>query len=537
MAQDTVYLQGDVDAIKSYVFEASSLPQIRGGSQRLVECEKRVQGYVEEHGGETIYCSGGGFLFEVPADKAEEIKRRIERIYLNHTLVATVTVVYEEAPAAPPPAPNIADGWASRLVKAHQESQRAGEFARRVAFLAARLREAKQQKQAAPFIEAFPFGKRCDICGKRVAEEEVLYPEEIKRVCVVCHQRHETGRKERKVWFDRFAKALNLQVQREAPQDLDELIKSARRPYLAFFYADGNNIGGLLQQVKNKQEFEALSYGLRKGTKRALFEALWEVCRPALEREQVWPFEILNIGGDDVTLLIQAGYAWDVAIAFLERFERYVREEVEGCIGYWPDAWPEKITASVGIAVADVKHPVRYLEALATDLLKKAKAKVKAHRTSAINFLWLPNAIAVTKSEAITEQYKLDDFHLTVRPFTLQQAQKMQTVVDVLASWPRSLRHRWGEALEKGRWAALSQTLYDLARRRSGEHREKVEKFIDALEDLAATFRAEREDETPIYLWWPTEENGRRIWKTPLLDALELAELRAMRPDIQEEGD
>ncbi len=64
-----------------------------------------------------------------------------------------------------------------------------------------------------------------------------------------------------------------------------------------------------------------------------------------------------------------------------------------------------------------------------------------------------------------------------------------------------------------------------------------MERFIDVLEELATTFQAEREDEIPIYLWWPTEENGRRIWKTPLLDALELAELRAMRSDIQEEGD
>ncbi len=541
MAQDTIYLQGDVDAIKSYVFEASSLPQIRGGSQRLIKCEQEVEKQVQQRGGRTVYCGGGSFLFEVPVAEAENLKREIERIYLEFTQVATVTVVHEDVLNAPPPAPNITDGWAGRLVKAHQEAQRAGEFARRTAFLTARLREAKQQKQTAPFIEAFPFGKRCDICGKRVAQEEVTYTEggitETKLLCRVCYQRHETGRKSRDWGFQESAREQGWRVNAKPADDLNILVESARRPYLAFLYADGNNIGGLLQRVRNKQEFEALSDGLREGTKRALFEALWEVCRPALEREQVWPFEILNIGGDDITLLIQAGYAWEVAIAFLERFESHVWGEVESRLGYWPDAWPEKITASVGIAIADVKHPVWYLEALATDLLKKAKAKARQAKASAINFLWLPNAIAVTKAEAVTEPYKVDDFHLIARPFTLQQAQKMQTVVNVLASWPRSLRHRWGEALEKGRWAALSQILYDLARRRSGEHREKVEKFIDALEDLAATFRAEQEDEAPIYLWWPTEENGRRIWKTPLLDALELAELRAMRPDIQEEGD
>ncbi len=533
-----IFLIGDVDAIKSYVFEASSLPQIRGGSQHLVDCEKQVCEYVEEQGGKTIYCSGGGFLFEVPADKAEEIKRGIECIYLRDTQVATVTVVYENGSETPSVTSDIADGWAGRLVKAHQEAQSAGEFACRIAFLAARLREAKQQKQSVPFIEAFPFGKRCDICGKRVAEEKILYTEagisETKRVCYVCFKRYKTSQAHRHRGFDKFLETKRNSLLSTPPKDLDELAKSARRRYVAFFYADGNNIGGLLQKVKDEKEYAALSRALTKGTEQAIYEALWEVCQKPLEQEQVWPFEILNIGGDDVTLLIQAGYVWDVAIAFLERFERYVQKEAENRLGYWPDVWPKKITASVGIAVAAAKHPVWYLEALVTDLLKKAKAKARQAEASVINFLWLPNAIAVTKAESITEQYKFGDFHLIARPFTLAQAKKMQEVVNILAPWPRSLRHRWGESLEKGRWAALSQILYDLARRRSGEHREKVERLIDALEDLATAFQAEREDEIPVRFWWKSKENGQLIWKTPLLDALELAELRAMRPDIQE---
>jgi len=533
-------LQGDVDAIKSYVFESSSLPQIRGGSQRLIKCEQEVEKLITQKGGRKIYCGGGSFLFEVPAAEAETIKREIELIYIKYTHVATVTVVYEDVPHPPPPLTNDTDGWAGRLTKAHQEAQSAGYFARRIAFLAAQLREAKQQRQAAPFIEAFPFGKRCDICGKRVAREKITYTEagvsETKRICHVCFLRHETGQIHRNRGFDEFSKMKEKSLPSVPPKDLNELAESARRLYVGFVYADGNNIGGLLQKVKNDREYVALSEAITKGTKHALYEALWEVCQKSLQQDPVWPFEIINIGGDDVTLLIQAGYAWDVAIAFLERFERYVRGEVENSLRYWPDSWPKRITASVGIAVADVKHPVRYLEALATDLLKKAKAKARHMEASAINFLWLPNAIAVTEAGAVTEQYRSGDFHLTARPFTLEQARKMQEVVDVLTSWPRSLRHRWGEALERGRWAALSQIIYDLARRKGGEHCERTEKLIAALEDLATAFESERENDFPVCIWWPSKENGQRIYKTPLLDALELAELRTMRPDIQEEG-
>ncbi len=523
-----VFLMGDVDAIKDYVFEAPGLPQIRGGSQRLVECEDQVRRYVIQQGGKEIYCSGGGFLFEVPVDKAEEIKRGIKDIYLRHTQMATVTIVYEDTPEALPPAPDIADGWAGRLVKAYQEAQQAGEFARRTAFLAARLRQAKVRKTTVPFIEAFPFGKRCDVCGKRVAEKEVSYPDEIKRVCGVCYRRHETGKRERKVWFERFTDSLKLDLKPHAPHDLNELVGSARRSYVAFLYADGNNIGGLLQQVKDDQEFEALSYGLREGTKRALFEALWEICWPVLEKEQVWPFEILNIGGDDVTIFIQAGYAWEVAIAFLERFQTYVREEVEKRLKHWPENWPDTITASVGIAIADAKHPVRYLEALATDLLKQAKKVAKETDTSVIDFLWHPNPIAATRIETVVHLYQRDMSVLTARPYTLGRARAIQQVVEALSSWPRSLRHRWGETLERGVWPSLSLIVYDLARRPTEKRKAMLDRFRNLLPPNASS-----KIHPPVWWWDKTEKK----YRTALLDALELAELRAMRPDVQEEGE
>ncbi len=530
-----ILLQGDADAIKSYVFEASGLPQIRGGSQHLVECEKKVREYVKQQGGRKIYCSGGGFLFEVPTDRAEEIKRGIEDIYLRHTHMATVTVVYEDAPEVPSPASDIADGWAGRLVKAHRAAQQAGEFARRTAFLAARLRQAKVQKEAVPFIEAFPFGKRCDICGKRVAGEEVTYTEagvtETKRLCSVCFQRHEIGRKYRDWGFREFAQEQGWAVKAKLAKDLNILVESARRSYLAFLYADGNNIGNLLQHVKDIEEFGALSYALEKSAKQALFEALWAVCGHTLQQGEVWPFEIINIGGDDVTLLIQAGYAWDVAVAFLERFQKYVRQMVEDQLGYWPNAWPEHITASVGIAIADAKHPVLYLEALASDLLKRAKKVAKEADTGAVDFLWLPNAIAVTQAEMVADLYRRGDLALTARPYTLAQAKVMQKVVKVLSEWPRSLRHRWGEALERGRWSSLGLILYDLARRMGQD--QQVQEFLEALQPLREAFS--QDASVPMgYLWWEHRENGRLTWRTALLDALELAELRAIRPDVQE---
>nr|WP_290669660.1 hypothetical protein [Ardenticatena sp.] len=540
MKERCVLLQGDVDAIKSYVFESPGLLQIRGGSQGLVECEEQVETCVQQLGGQKIYCSGGSFLFMVPVNKIPKIKKEIENIYLKHTLVTTVTIVYEDTSDMPPLAPSTNDGWAGRLVKAHQKAQSIGKFARRTAFLAARLRDAKQKKNTVPFIEACPFGKRCDLCGKRIAEKKVTYTEasvqEIKRFCLVCAGRNDIGRKARHQRFTDFAQEREWRIVAEPARDLDTLVQTSQRPYIAFLYADGNNIGWLLQQVKNEQQYGAFSDGLRESTEQALFEALWEVCGPALEREQVWPFEIINIGGDDITLLIQAGYVWDVAIAFLERFECYVRKEVERRLGDWPQDWPECITASVGIAVADVKYPMRYLESLAEDLLKRAKKTIRQAQTSAIDFLWLSNAIAMTQAtEMVDDLYRQGDLVLTARPYTLAQAKVMQTVVDVLSRWPRSLRHRWGEALERSKWSSLGLILYDLARRMS-QNRQDVDALLDRMQHLTHSLGGSVD--VPMgYLWWESRENQKVIWRTALLDALELAELRAMRPDVEEEDE
>jgi CRISPR-associated protein Cmr2 len=91
-------LMGDTDAIKSYVYETQALPEIRGASQILVELEEDVCELFCTHLVEEclIYCGGGGFLALVPASMAKNLKQEIERLYLERTQVATVTVASSE---------------------------------------------------------------------------------------------------------------------------------------------------------------------------------------------------------------------------------------------------------------------------------------------------------------------------------------------------------------------------------------------------------------------------------------------------------
>jgi hypothetical protein len=533
-----VLLHGDIDTIKNYVFETSSLPQIRGGSQLLVGCEEEIKEKLKYLGASEIYCSGGSFLFAIPKNQVKEAIQEIERVCLEKTGAATLTVVYEQN--LPPDSPDISptNSWAQRLWQAYlvqdgNNKTSPKPFARRIAFLAGQLREAKAQKTRAPFWEAPPFGLRCDLCGKRVAAQLWRSPEgEEKRLCLVCWIRYEAGKGGGQFnnCFKQWAGSKELTISAHHPVDLDHLVQSARgHQYLAFLYADGNDIGGLLQRVSDEKELRGLSKILRRAAEEALFEALRKVCGQALRDADYWPFEIVHIGGDDVTLLIQAGYAWEVAVEFLDRFEQKANQELRDGLERLAD-W--KITASVGIAVAHSKYPIRYLEKLAEDMLKKAKRRAKEdpqNPWSTINFLWLPSPVATESADLLLSYYEPhQNVVLTARPYTLEEARSLVVLMEQATKMPRSLRHRWAEALEKGLFVSLNTIYYDIARRKEGE-RHIFQNFLQALGDLAFV-RGMTKLPAPL---WPFDKSTGK-WRTALLDVLELTELRATRPDVEE---
>jgi hypothetical protein len=548
---DEVYLAGDVDSIKDYVFETSSLPQIRGGSELLQRCEEHIKG---RYGDRVIYCAGGAFLLKAARDAAPAIKQEIEQLYRDQTLVVTVTVVHEQGGFTTAALPSLEglDGWALRLARASERSYWAGEFPLRIAHLMARLREVKRSPQTSPFYQAFPFGLRCNRCGKRMVVR--LDPTKDDRLCPVCDLRDGEGRQRQKDVHGRtvrgkfnqeFWQRYGANFHAQQPEDLDILVREAPRSYLAFLYADGNDIGRLLGQARSEEDYRALSAALTKGTREAVYSALAATCGRALQQQQWWPFDIVNIGGDDVTLLLQAGYAWQVAIEFLERFEQGVRSRAaEALLKVGADS-PQSITASCAIVVADVKFPVRHMERLASDLLKQAKDAAKrageSQPASALTFLWLPAPIASDAARPLLSTYEFrrdtEAVSLLARPYTLHQAKEILALSVELARWPRSLRHRWREALARGPLLSTSLIAYDLARRRQGQR----QTMLRALEQLANLLPASAASGPqlwpPVWTQERSSSTGIPLWRTALLDALELAELHSLRPGWREEAE
>jgi len=435
--------------------------------------------------------------------------------------------------------------FASRIfAAATQREYKNNSYGLRTSFLSGKVRECKLEKRNAPFLEALPFGDRCDCCGKRMASKMVLLksePKEILKVCSVCQNKHKRGREgdegtrgKFNEEFCTFLKNQGLMILSRQPGDIDDLVKTAKRNYLAFIYADGNNIGDLLSQANSEEDYKAISNGLSKGTKDSLFNALYSVCGPALRNDRHWPFEIVNVGGDDVTLLIQAGYAWEVAIKFLE----YFGKTVTACInkhdlGEFPPNW--QITASCGISIADKSYPIRFLQRLAEGSLKRAKRKAKEDKNkaaNAIDFLWLPNPIISENIESLTGYYHRKNRSLTARPYTLDYAISLHDIVkDALVQIPGTQRHLWGEALDRGINASRNVIFYNIARQSDENKRKSQELLLSRITALITSGNMQAQDS----LWTFKKEGDKLYYCTALLDVLELTELFSMRGDYGKE--
>lgn len=545
-------LLGDTDAIKSYVYETSALSEIRGASEILRELEESVRklftGNLAEEA--LIYCGGGGFLAIVPASQAGELKQEIERLYLEKTGVATITVVSSDPLGYADIGRGLApyddaqvralsgSGVAADLIYSHFEAllkdrAKRKNFGELVSALTGRLQQQKRAKATASFLETLPIQRRCEACGKRAAEAHDDVRDEW--ICAICSQKRKQGREERREFVKEFvqwvrdSKRVEIPEKKpdgkpRLPEDLDTLAGSDGRidGRIALLYADGNNMGDLLQLMPSPASYRHFSQVLGQATREALFSAIWGVFgeERLKDPDQSLPFEIIALGGDDIVVIVPARYGWALAVKILEAFEQHrgiekLQGELQERVGNTL-CRPVSLRLSAGLAIADVKYPVSFLFSLAEGLLKKAKKLARDVHSSTLCHLWLRAPVLSERADVLLSAlYERQTMVLTARPYTVEQAWKLTKLARRLEQLSKAQQRSLAEALEKGVHVSLNYALYQAARQneRGAQLREAFQELGNLLEPAKDGF----------WFWRRTDEG----WKTALLDALELIELGA----------
>jgi hypothetical protein len=160
------------------------------------------------------------------------------------------------------------------------------------------------------------------------------------------------------------------------------------RDYVAYLVADGNSMGSIFGQCKTRGSLRELSLRLGEIVSDCLAEAAKQVMRHPLRDDQnrFVPILPLILGGDDVFVLLPAkwavSFAQEFCLAFEQRMQAFVDRQPEL-------ANAPKPTMSAAVVICKSKYPFHLAHQRGEQLLKEAKRLSKSQPNQAksvVNF-------------------------------------------------------------------------------------------------------------------------------------------------------
>lgn len=283
---------------------------------------------------------------------------------------------------------------------------------------------------------------------------------------------------------------------------------SQPKGFVAYIYADGNNMGGYIQRkIKTPEDYQNFSRDIFKAIEESVYAALTEHLEPhklnpnlQAERKstkEVWihPFEILTIGGDDVMLIVPADKALAIAKTIGEEFEKilltkpinYKEDEI-----YNPQSVHRyhgekqvvsnnqcKLSMSTGVLITAEDTPIYYAQKLTEQLLKSAKKRAKELKKDnkyyggTVDFLVMKSVTMISSNisefrtngltKTVNQKQKLK---LYAAPYTLHEIGGLLATAKALkdADFPKSQLYQIRSLLERGKQTAILNYLYFRAR-------------------------------------------------------------------------
>ncbi|MBN3895678.1 MAG: type III-B CRISPR-associated protein Cas10/Cmr2 [Nostoc sp. NOS(2021)] len=307
----------------------------------------------------------------------------------------------------------------------------------------------------------------------------------------------------------------------EIAQNLSH-ISNASKDFIAYIYADGNNLGGYIQKIRTPQEYQEFSKDVELATEYAVYQALAKNLHPhklyKLNDEEkllengdlVHPFEIITIGGDDIILIVPANKALAIAKNIGEIFEKILLKQVplgestesekiigdykikqdskpidlKKCHRYKPTEAPPsqcQLSTSIGVLITAYNTPIYYAKDLTEQLLKSAKERAKKLKKAGycggtVDFLTMKSVTMISsdikefRKQALTKNLK-PKLKLYAAPYTLHELGGLISVIEVLqkAKFPKSQLYQIRNLLERGKQTAILNYRYFRVRLKQGK--------------------------------------------------------------------
>jgi len=258
--------------------------------------------------------------------------------------------------------------------------------------------------------------------------------------------------------------------------------------------------------------------------------------------QQVFPFDILLLGGDDLVMVTPASQAMEVALTTAKSFNELTK-------GWGPEG--KGYTLSVGVIFAPIKYPFGLLQDLAETALKAAKKKSERlqNRTeygkTSINFMVVAGSTSHDFDKVYRQMHDKDvqvsgytdnvNFYATLRPYSVEELDILLTAIrnGRKKSLGRTKLHQLREAILKMNLTTSVGESLAVLRNWQQSQREFV---YNHMYRLGGRYQERhREIEKPGTLFprvtFPWFADGDNIYRTSLLDFVELYDFVASEED------
>lgn len=425
----------EADQIQDFVFRASRLQEVMGGSQLLADFCKEIPKQLDVPEQDVLVHAGGKFIIEFAArDKAVEFGDRLAEAY-HRWADGSLTI------ASPV---EIKD---DDFRKAMDEAETA-------------LQRAKRWRQNRQMVTHLQYVAICASCGTGLAvtHRKRYSDESEKYVCRPCMAKAEE--REGQHLLKTFARKVNpgLNYEFDLNTRPKHISRHDRRRYIAYLVADGNSMGRVFEAC-DRDQLKSLSKEMQENIlPGALAKTTASLMRQSDFQNEipVWP---LILGGDDVFAVLPAPWALDFTLQFCQKFEQKVQTFIADDLKLNTQLKP---TISAGLVICKETYPHNLAHQIGEQCLKRAKQLSKVIEDKTGESLSIVDFEIVTGSQVVSQP--TSELRSTLRPYYIltPQANAETSSTEIYAHWDTHTKDMlatlkgWGLPLHRliqQRWA------------------------------------------------------------------------------------
>lgn len=417
-------VKGGVVKVKEYLLETNKIKEIRGASLILDKINRKIipleveKNFINES---LIYAGGGNILLVVPKGCGKKFARHIEEIYEKTTIIAQNVAISKEIALKDLAMDKYHKTMTNieYLLKERQMSKidfRTKDFRGSFEYILKGVDEEKYKINSDD-------DKLCDSCNNRVAK----YKLDNEKYCLSCLHKNIIGGKNARISFQKEFEqycSSNEYVNKNIEIiNLKDIKSENGTNSIGVIYGDGNNMGAVINKVKNILQMKYFSDKTENSVKEAVYGALAKNLKE--ENNVLEKFEIIALGGDDIFIIVPGDKAISISKDIGNRFDNVFFN--------YTDENSENLTMSLGVTISKYDKPVQYLFDMSIQLLKSAKSKAKKVKKGTMDFMILETDAAVASNvKFLRSKINTASKTCTLKPYTFKEIENLINVVNKL---------------------------------------------------------------------------------------------------------